>query len=301
MKFTPAKIKEMEVENPVSDSLKALIFSSFKDEYERSMYLWTLMARPSRRKKLDSLLNGEQVLMKYSVPISKSTIDQQKIVRIGNMTINLDKLFERDMPKNMNKNHYDSALERDGLFCYAEKKATQSPSVKSTIGREYAKMLFKPSIASKLSSIADESVDFLKILIDWCERNPFPIDPMKEHPNLHPSKENRNVANTIKEDHIYTLKPKAQKDTSLIRTRNIEGPAFQVMSNYKECFNPDIAKSCKKSLPIKPIVNPKPFSTFPETKRPKNEIPLEQYREQSRINREMGRKNRSVFLSPTVL
>ena len=72
-------------------------------------------------------------------------------------------------------------------------------------------------------------------------------------------------------------------------------------SNYTENFLPDFHKQIKPTHAIDPARNGVPFSKFPYVPEQKVTFTMDQMTQQTRLNKDLGKKNRAIFTSKTIL
>ena len=130
--------------------------------------------------------------------------------------------------------------------------------------------------------------------IDYCENkaNIYPVSNIR-NTNLDPVRESRLISSTFKEDHFIKSKVivKSTNPTSF-------GGELPATTSYADDFG---SKPMKVSKPMRPLENPHPFSTFPTVEETESQYTPEDVQAQTRENIQIGRMNRNVFKSKTIL
>lgn len=302
-------ISECERTRPLTDNECELIRKCFKEQYQKPMYAWAITARQSKKDKLFRLLNGSSIPSKTRKPVAPFQKHiPEFILRSGNYVVDLNRSFKGpNDTKELDARHYVTGMKTSELFHYScQRPQTVAETNNDSLALFYAKKIFNPSFAEEIAGNANESIEFLQELVDYVETKAhyYPVDPMRDTPELRPSNEGKIIAGALKEDHIHNPTFARHEDPFklLLERSKHDGTAKMLSkSNYQENFTREPFNNLVKTRSIKPIINPIPFSQYPVVEPVPFVVTREQYMEQSNLNKMMGRKNRECFTSKTCL
>ena len=297
---TPTTIDITEKTRPLESSEVQLINSCFKPQYQHPVYIWALLAKNSKRKKLFSMLRCEKSsnLLISSRSSETFAYDPEFVIRTSQYTINLNKALAGDQLRKKDPRHYRSQIKETGCLSFENLlQPVSKPAPKrasSSLSSLYARQLFNTTFLAKFSDVADGYTTFLKEIIDYTENkaNIYPVSNIK-NTSLDPVRESRLISSTFKEDHFMRSKVivKSTNPTSF-------GGDLPATTSYADDF---ATKPMAVSKPMRPLENPHPFSTFPTVEEESHHYTMEDVQAQTRQNQEIGRMNRNVFKSKTVL
>ena len=304
---TPASIDITEKTRPLTDAEISLINTTFKTQYTKPLYVWALMAKNSKRRQLFTMLrcapnaNSTNFTKSRSVELKH---DPNFVIRSSFYTIDLNKSLGISTFKKKDPRHYRSQIQEDGCFSYGDgdKQKVPRTAVNPTrsLANVYAAQLFVPDFAKSFSSCADGYQEFLKELINYVENkaNIYPSSSINGT-LIDPRSESRLISTTFKEDHFLMTKNYTKSINPLAKTRS---GAMTAMSRYGEEYTREPFKAMKKTRLMPPFENPRAIASFPVIEG-HDELAFTQEDASSSIKQsiELGRMNRNVFTSKTVL
>ncbi|KAH0790641.1 hypothetical protein GPJ56_005496 [Histomonas meleagridis] len=306
LKTNERYMNEMEKTRPIQSQDMDLINKSFRQEYIKPIYDWTLIQSTKKRNKLYSLLRGELHDETSKVNNFQPTTRADLVIQTTTGVFDFNKaIFGPTPPLKTGSNRFQKSQIKDVFN--PEKKEPPAQTPKTDAKRSYTifimKKLLKPSVAEKLINCAGAAESLMNELLIWTEKksNQYPINPIPRTSQLDPINEGKLTKETLKQDHIYTpdhttIKP-VQCAGSRLKTRSVN---CLFRTNYQNTFCDEIHnQKFKPTRPIPQLKRPIPFDLSPTVKREKLEFNADLYNSQSIMNRELGRTNKAIYNSKT--
>jgi hypothetical protein len=314
MKATSLRFHQREVDLPLSAAEEALIRDIFKPVYVPQIQCWALMRGHGQRRRLFDFISGAQEV-KETRPVTVFASPQlQRDFRLNsaNSQINLGFSFNpRPMSRQNNRDRFASPGTIE-VF-HEEKVDTQSrakPNEEESLATFMVRKLMNGRVVEKFRALANANYSLLQELTQWVERrntNPFPVDPLIQHPTLSPFSECRANDKRNREDHL------ARPNIPPLPYNVQSGPSrrstpWKTPPTQYTCFfeNDERFEKSYLSGPFPPFEQSQPFGKFPPERREKLAPAPEDtqdltFTRQAAEDTVVGRQYKTIFESRTCL
>ena len=313
MKAATAQYLEYaETNNPLTSEEENLINQNFKNCYAPQIIAWVYCQKPSGKKKLFDFLRCKDPKKPTRPMTSFAPSKRDLIIQSSTCRIDLTSTMGYHRPtRRLNVNRFAS----NGIIgeqIFGDCKAINIPKNQkkqetSTLAKFIIKKLIKSDKTYRFMEKSEENLDFLQTLNQFVDKkaNLVPVDNLRNHPTLDPSKERLINSRTNREDHLTRIGGPPQPYEVRAKTRCETRPWRTPTSAYSDFFaaDPRYGGHTFTTTILPPVEQSQPFCKFPESGKKEEKISKidPAFVRQAKEDNLRNRKYKEIFESKTVL